>query len=91
MRWSLAVLMMFAANAAGVRLGQSAEVRLASDAEFRAAGKVDRLSPVLVAGNRAASIWIELDNPQGQLKEDMSVVVAIRTGKAPARLAEKGN
>jgi multidrug resistance efflux pump len=80
---------LFEQDAQGVKTGQAAQVTLASDPTFRAAGKVDRVSPELVSGNRALSIWIELDNPKRQLKEDMSAVAAIRTGKPASRLADK--
>ncbi len=82
---------LFEQDAMGVSPGQSVQVTLVSDPTFGAAGRVDRMSPVLVSGNRALSIWIELDNPSRQLKEHMSAVIAIGTGKPAARLAEKAD
>jgi cobalt-zinc-cadmium efflux system membrane fusion protein len=82
---------LFEQDAQGVKIGQVVHVTLVADPAFRATGKVDRISPVLVSGNRALSIWIELDNPNRQLKENMSAVVAVRTGKPGARTAEKAN
>jgi Cu(I)/Ag(I) efflux system membrane fusion protein len=82
---------LFEQDARYVETGQTAQVTLASDPAFRATGTVDRVSPVLVSGNRALSIWIELDNPNRQLKEDMSAIVTIGTGKPGARLAEEAD
>ena len=71
----------FEQDAIHVNTGQTVDVRLASDPTFRAAGRVDRLDPVLFAGNRALSIWTELDNPGLKLKEGMAATVIIQTSK----------
>ncbi len=80
---------LFEQDAVDVQTGQKVEVSLASDPSFHSSGTVDRISPVLVSGNRALSIWIELDNARRALREDMSAIVAIETGKPTGRLAEK--
>jgi RND family efflux transporter MFP subunit len=67
----------FEQDAIHVKTGQAVQVGLASDPTFRASGKVDRLDPILFAGNRALSIWTELDNPGLQLKEGMAATVTI--------------
>jgi multidrug resistance efflux pump len=70
---------LFEQDAIHVKAGQAVQVRLVSDPTFRASGKVDRLNPVLFSGNRALSIWTELENPNLQLKEGMSAILAIDT------------
>jgi RND family efflux transporter MFP subunit len=72
----------FEQDAVNIKVGQSVQVRLASDASFRAVGKVDRVDPILVGDNRALSIWTELDNPGLQLKEGMAATVMIETALA---------
>jgi cobalt-zinc-cadmium efflux system membrane fusion protein len=79
---------LFEQDAVGVKTGRTVEVTLVCDPSFRSAGTIDRISPVLVSGNRALTIWIELDNPHQALREDMSAIVAIQTGKPSPRLAE---
>ncbi len=82
---------LFEQDALGIEVGQPVQVSLVADPAFRATGSVDRVNPVLASGSRALSIWIELDNADLRLKEDMSAVVAIRTGKPAARIAERGD
>lgn len=65
-------------DAVHIKAGQRVQVALASDSNFRALGKIDRLDPILFAGNRALSIWTELDNPGLQLKEGMAATVTIK-------------
>ncbi len=67
----------FEQDAIHVRTGQAVSVGLASDPAFRASGKVDRLDPLLFAGNRALSIWTELDNAELKLKEGMAATVTL--------------
>ena len=67
----------FEQDAIHIKLGQEVQVGLASDPTFRATGKVDRLDPTLSLGNRALSIWTELDNPELKLKEGMAATVTI--------------
>jgi len=69
----------FEQDAVHVSTGQAVEVRLASDPKFRMKARVDRLDPLLFAGNRALSIWTELDNPGLKLKEGMAATVTIQT------------
>lgn len=71
----------FEQDARHVRIGQSVEVRMASDPAFRASGKVDRLDPMLGA-TRALSIWTELDNPGLKLKEGMAATLFIEPSGA---------
>ena len=72
----------FEQDAIHVKTGQTAEVRLASDPTFRAAGRVERLDPMLFAGNRALSIWTELDNPGLKLKEGMAATLTVEPSLA---------
>jgi multidrug efflux pump subunit AcrA (membrane-fusion protein) len=72
----------FEQDAIHIKIGQPAQVRLASDATFQAVGKVDRVDPILVGDNRALSIWTELDNPGLQLKEGMAATVTIEPSLA---------
>lgn len=73
---------LFEQDAVRVSAGQAVQVSLVSDPNFRAIGKVERLNPVLLAGNRALSIWTEIDNPNLQLKEGMAAIVTIDTSKS---------
>jgi RND family efflux transporter MFP subunit len=70
---------LFEQDAFHVRAGQAVQVGLVSDPTFQAQGRIERLDPILVSGNRALSVWTELDNPGGQLKEGMAATVTIDT------------
>jgi len=72
----------FEQDASHVKIGQVAQVGLASDPTFRVSGKVDRLDPVLLEGTRALSIWTELDNPDLKLKEGMAATVTVEPSHA---------
>lgn len=72
---------LFEQDAVLVSAGQALEVSLVSDPKFRATGRVERMNPVLLSGNRALSIWTEIDNPGLQLKEGMAAIVTIDTPK----------
>ena len=73
--WARAYL--FEQDATHVKAGQTVQISLASDPRFVASAKIDRLDPVLLAGNRALAIWTELDNSDLQLKEGMAATVTI--------------
>lgn len=70
---------LFEQDAVRVRLGQVVHVRLASDPGFRAQGKVERLEPRLVSGNRLVAVWTELDNRDLQMREGMAALVTIES------------
>jgi cobalt-zinc-cadmium efflux system membrane fusion protein len=73
--WARAYL--FEQDATRVSAGQAVQIGLASDSTFAASARIDRLDPMLLAGNRALAIWTELDNPNSQLKEGMAATVRI--------------
>ncbi len=68
---------LFEQDALRVTAGQHVGVRLAADPAFQAEGRIERVDPVLVSGNRALSVWTELDNPDRTLKEGMAVTVTL--------------
>jgi len=73
--WARAYL--FEQDAARIKTGQAVRVGLPSDPQFSAPAKIERLDPVLLAGNRALAVWTELDNPNLQLKEGMAATVTL--------------
>jgi cobalt-zinc-cadmium efflux system membrane fusion protein len=54
-----------------VAVGQPTTVTITADARYRALGHIDRTAPTLSAFGRALSVWVELDNHTGELKEGM--------------------
>lgn len=78
---------LFEQEATRVRTGQRVTISVPYDATFEASGTVMRVSPVLSSSNRVFSIWTELANPDGQLKEGMSATVSIAADRQPASLA----
>ncbi|MBX7075469.1 MAG: efflux RND transporter periplasmic adaptor subunit [Pirellulales bacterium] len=73
--WARAYL--FAHDAAQVAVGQAVQVGLASDPRFSAPATIERLHPLLVSGNRALAVWLELDNPDLRLKEGMAAIIKL--------------
>ncbi len=73
--WARAYL--FEQEATRVHTGQSAQVRLVSAPQFMATARIERLDPMLLAGNRALAVWLELDNSDWQLKEGMAATVML--------------
>ena len=71
---------LFEADAAKVHVGQPAELRFIAAPALQQSGRIARVSPVLQAGQRAMSVWIELDNPALVLREGMAATVGIELG-----------
>jgi RND family efflux transporter MFP subunit len=66
--------------------GQEVEVRIASDPTFAARATITRVGPALADSQRVQSVWAELENAEGELKEGMSarlVTIWPRSAAAP--------
>lgn len=74
-------------GAAQVQIGQTAalSVQGLSNIDFQAT--VDRISPVAVEGTRSITVYLTLDNPEGQLRGGMFVTGRIVTASSPDALA----
>ncbi len=70
-----------------IAVGQEATVTVASNPRFQATGRVVRWSPILSSSERVLSAWIELDNPNEQLKDGMLARAVIRAPANPRPLA----
>ncbi len=68
-----------------VGVDQPVTVTITADPRFSAAGKIDRMAPTLSAWGRAVSVWVELDNRSGELKEGMLARLAIVRERASKR------
>jgi cobalt-zinc-cadmium efflux system membrane fusion protein len=64
-------------DSVAVGLGQPVTVAITADPNFAARGTVDRAAPTLSAWGRAMSVWVELDNHGGELKEGMLARLSI--------------
>jgi len=60
-----------------VAIGEPVITTITADASFSAPGVIDRAAPTLSTFGRAMSVWVELDNPSGILKEGMLARLAI--------------
>jgi RND family efflux transporter MFP subunit len=70
-------------DAARIKPGQTAVATFPSHPNLRVSGNVVRLSPQLVSRERVLSLWIELPNPQGFLKDGMLARVQIGVPRQP--------
>jgi membrane fusion protein, heavy metal efflux system len=69
----------FEQHAPRVEVGQIADVRFPAYPELQLAGKVVRTAPTLVSSARVLPVWIEVENPEGKLREGMFATVEIRS------------
>lgn len=72
------------ADAARVRVGQRAEVRVAADAERTHTGTLGLIYPALDPQTRTLRVRIELDNPRLELRPGMYATVLVHTDAARA-------
>jgi cobalt-zinc-cadmium efflux system membrane fusion protein len=77
-----------------VGVGQPVTVTITADPTYAAGGVINRTAPTLSTFSRAMSVWAELDNSGGELKEGMLARLAITprarpdaTARGPARQA----
>ena len=74
-------------DAADIRVGEPAVVTITADPTFSAVGIVDRTAPTLSTFGRAMSVWVDLDNRDGKLKEGMLARLAINPRPADKQTA----
>ena len=79
----------FERDAAGVAVGQSAEVTFSAFPDLEAIGKVVRIAPMMHDNQRVLPIWVEVDNPDRLLKEGMLARVAVFAHAAATDAATK--
>lgn len=78
----------FENDAPRVQVGQAAAVTFPAHPNLRISGAVVRIAPQLMSRQRVLQIWIEIDNPDGFLRDGMLANVEIRAPKqaeSPAR------
>jgi multidrug efflux pump subunit AcrA (membrane-fusion protein) len=80
---------LFQDDAARVRVGDEARVYFAADPALQVVGRVARVSPQLDDPGRTGSVWIEIGNPGGRLREGMLARALIFVAQQPAELAER--
>ena len=75
-------------EAAKVRIGAEARVRLPSDSKFLATGRIVRSSRLFGEGNRTLMVWIEFDEPEEQgLRRNLLARIAAAVGEPESALA----
>lgn len=67
----------FEQHAAGVAVGQAAEIQVPAYPELQLTGKVVRSAPTLQSSARVLPVWIEIENPGDKLREGMLARVEI--------------
>ena len=65
---------------AGLRIGNRAFVAMDALQGRTIEGKVARISPILDPATRSGSVQVEIPNPDGQLKAEMSARIQMETG-----------
>ncbi len=67
----------FERDAGRVALGQAAQVRFTAYPDLQALGKVVRISPTMDENERVLPVWVEVANPDHQLKDGMLARVTL--------------
>ena len=67
----------FERDAGRVTLGQAAQVRFTAYPDLQALGKVVRISPTMDENERVLPVWVEVANPDHQLKDGMLARVSL--------------
>ncbi|MHB9066272.1 MAG: efflux RND transporter periplasmic adaptor subunit, partial [Pirellulaceae bacterium] len=67
----------FERDAGRVTLGQAAQVRFTAYPDLQALGKVVRISPTMDEKERVLPVWVEVANPDHQLKDGMLARVSL--------------
>lgn len=67
----------FERDAGRVMLGQAAQVRFTAYPDLQALGKVVRISPTMDENERVLPVWVEVANPDHQLKDGMLARVSL--------------
>jgi len=75
-------------DSAKVGVGQTAEIQIVADPEFAATAKIVRTAPVLSNFGRATTVWAQLDNASGRLKDGMLARMTINTASATPQAAQ---
>ncbi|MHC4176241.1 MAG: efflux RND transporter periplasmic adaptor subunit [Planctomycetota bacterium] len=80
----------FERDAAGVAVGQPAQVTFSAFPDLEAVGRVVRIAPTMEELERVLPVWVEVDNPDRLLKEGMLARVAIlaKVATASSKAAE---
>jgi cobalt-zinc-cadmium efflux system membrane fusion protein len=76
-------------DSAKVGVGQTAETQIVADPEFAVTAKIVRTAPVLSSFGRATTVWAQLDNANGRLKDGMLARMTIDTSSASPQTAQR--
>ncbi|HEY2839177.1 MAG TPA: efflux RND transporter periplasmic adaptor subunit [Pirellulales bacterium] len=74
-------------DSATIAVGQPAEVQIVADPNFAVTAKILRTAPVLSSFGRTTTVWAQLDNASGRLKDGMLARMKIHTAPTPAQTA----